>query len=1196
MSGRRYLSHLRLGAAAFVETPDLATSPNRFATTVEMAVNGAPVSVPVTVFGPADVTGVAADGIAARVPAPGSVGAEVNYFPHVELRPADLPWRYTPAKGGAEGRLRPWLALVVLAVRPGVEVVPGAGRLPVIEAPVAELPDPMEADLWAHVQVTVPDGPLPLPLADYVAENPDRAVARLLAPRRMAPQTPYVACLVPTFEAGRLAGLGQGNGAGTLAPAWSYNPASTARVRLPVYDHWRFSTGVAADFESLARQLAPYEFPAEAAAPEFEVDPALGVDDTQMQLRGALEPARRVPVPPPPVPQAVADALAARINRLADLANVEDAPQVGSPLYGRWPAARRRLGETDTPAWLAEANTDPRHRIAAAAGGDVVQREQEGLVAEAWRQLGEVRAANALLRGAQTARGIGARLKARHLDAMPDDMLLQVVGPTLARLPSGAGAPTLFETVARSAVPQAGFEGAFRRLSRPLGPHMRRYGTASSRFPAQTLFRQEFERQNITGWSTIDQGAVSRPSDWRTLGMTTVLQRSNIHSGLSGPGDISFFGTMFVTGSSAMRDVRFKLRIESVDNDTVGFVFRYRSSSNYYRFSMNSQIGLQRLVKCVNGRFTSLWERNQGFITNTMYQFEVLAEGDRIRIWMEREFSGRRLIVDVRDGSHASGRVGLYCCGNDNVRFSNISIDRQMGFQSALAQGSAVDQGNTAPPSRWFVEDGHIRQSSNIYRPPWDRDDLPKLGTYLRIGATSWTDYHIETRLEMPDDNDALGIMFRVRDPNNFYRFSTDRERSYQRLVKCVNGRFTSLWQRDIGYAGGGGIGLSLIADGSRIRGDIDGRKAFELRDRTHMNGQVGLYCWGAVGARFEDVKVRTLTRESVLRRLNTSQFTEFPVPPQGSLAMEQMRGDIMTALDPHRAVRARVMERLTLPAARTSKDPLEEERPALSFPRPLAPRLAGAAPELLLPGVTGVPDNAVAMLLTNPAFVAAFLLGANHEMARELLWRGIPADLKATLFHQFWDVRGSGAAAHDIDDIAGWPAARPLSGQIASQRPRAVFLIRSELIRRFPALAVYLVRAVASGDGRRPGTEAELPQFGGTLGDGMAYYGFQRAPSEVIGTDDGLGWYMVIEQRGAALRFGLDLEGPEVPATWAELAWTHFGDGETLHSASLIAAPPEASPAWARNGAHMAAITHQQPVRLYIHADRLVSGEAADA
>ena len=54
--------------------------------------------------------------------------------------------------------------------------------------------------------------------------------------------------MVPAFNVGRLAGLGQNVTAAdeqTLAPSWQ----AGAAVELPVYHSWRFRTGEDADFE-----------------------------------------------------------------------------------------------------------------------------------------------------------------------------------------------------------------------------------------------------------------------------------------------------------------------------------------------------------------------------------------------------------------------------------------------------------------------------------------------------------------------------------------------------------------------------------------------------------------------------------------------------------------------------------------------------------------------------------------------------------------------------------------------------------------------------------------------------------------------------------------------------------------------------------------------------------------------------------
>ena len=106
---------------------------------------------------------------------------------HLPRRPsssprADLPWLFTPATASADGRLRPWLALVVVRRQDGVRLSPNpAGPLPVLEiaAPARaadELPDLAQSWAWAHAQIAgLPAGQDP---ADILATG---AGARHLA-------------------------------------------------------------------------------------------------------------------------------------------------------------------------------------------------------------------------------------------------------------------------------------------------------------------------------------------------------------------------------------------------------------------------------------------------------------------------------------------------------------------------------------------------------------------------------------------------------------------------------------------------------------------------------------------------------------------------------------------------------------------------------------------------------------------------------------------------------------------------------------------------------------------------------------------------------------------------------------------------------------------------------------------------------
>jgi hypothetical protein len=113
----------------------------------------------VRLYGPGDVTGIDARQVVRTEPRHQAADFEPNYFPAIEFDRPDFPWLFTPAKANAEGRLRPWLCLVVVRRQEGVTLRADRNRpLPVLEiSPPAqlesELPDLSDSWAWAHAQV-----------------------------------------------------------------------------------------------------------------------------------------------------------------------------------------------------------------------------------------------------------------------------------------------------------------------------------------------------------------------------------------------------------------------------------------------------------------------------------------------------------------------------------------------------------------------------------------------------------------------------------------------------------------------------------------------------------------------------------------------------------------------------------------------------------------------------------------------------------------------------------------------------------------------------------------------------------------------------------------------------------------------------------------------------------------------------------
>src|SRR5262249_53239126 len=150
----------------------------------------------------------------------------------------DFPWLFSATRADAQGRLRPWLVVVVVRQQPGVQLRPASDTpLPVLEIaapakPGDELPDLAESHFWAHAQIT---GASPGEIAGVLASDPARTISRVMCARRLAPATGSLACVVPAFDVGRAAGLNQPLADETLRPAWLSGDHAPAAITLPVY-------------------------------------------------------------------------------------------------------------------------------------------------------------------------------------------------------------------------------------------------------------------------------------------------------------------------------------------------------------------------------------------------------------------------------------------------------------------------------------------------------------------------------------------------------------------------------------------------------------------------------------------------------------------------------------------------------------------------------------------------------------------------------------------------------------------------------------------------------------------------------------------------------------------------------------------------------------------------------------------------
>lgn len=488
-----FLPWLRRGAAAQLGNADplKGALPRRGALTATLTIDstGGPaptadtVTASVELLGPGDVVGIDPRHVIRTDPPNLTVNFEPNYLAAIEFDHPHFPWQHTPAapapisgsKETTPRRLRPWLVLVVLAD----EEFNPAGRSPtplpaIVVADAKTLPNLDESWAWAHAQVA--GGVGAADLSELLTNEPARATSRLICPRRLLPKTHYTAFLVPAFDLGVAAGLGDKPPSDTAAkPAWD---AATANRTLPYYYRFEFHTSEFGDFGSLARKLKSRKLPAEVGMRPVAVDkPGWGMPDPggPLGLGGALRSLSTADTPwTGPKREAFRQRLEQSLNKGVVLDGPDD-PIVTPPIYGRWHAAVTSVDRTRS-GWVNELNLDPRTRSMAGFGSRVVLDQRSQLLAAAWAQVDGLIEANRRLRHAQLAREASARLHAKHLQPADPDRVLTLTAAVHKRLL--ASPLTVHATVARSRLPVAALSSTLRRLTRPGGRLAQHLGPA----------------------------------------------------------------------------------------------------------------------------------------------------------------------------------------------------------------------------------------------------------------------------------------------------------------------------------------------------------------------------------------------------------------------------------------------------------------------------------------------------------------------------------------------------------------------------------------------------------------------------------------------------------------------------------------------------------------------------------------------
>jgi hypothetical protein len=367
------------------------------------------------------------------------------------------------------------------------------------------------------------------------------------------------------------------------------------------------------------------------------------------------------------------------------------------------------------------------------------------------------------------------------------------------------------------------------------------------------------------------------------------------------------------------------------------------------------------------------------------------------------------------------------------------------------------------------------------------------------------------------------------------------------------------------------------------------------------------------------------------------------PAPePRPQADVGALSTTLVKALNPKSTILQRVLSTIAIPSTFEYLRPKETIVPIMAHPAfadPMYKPLSELSSELLIPNLNLIPNNTITLLETNPRFIEAYMVGLNHEMARELLWREYPTDQRGSYFRQFWDVgevvnRDPGKDAktleeelRDIQPLHLWTRDSPLGSHANRGLPtggepgenRLVLVIRGDLLKRYPTAVIFTQEAKWIEDPQDPASPPRQirrlnednpaaimsPIFKAAIEPDLHFLGFDLTTSQAKGSPKPElgqpGWFFVIQERPGEPRFGMDIlaSGETLPelSDWNELSWNHLGDPDKI---SVINFSPQQVPAvtsnspdskiqWGSNAADMAYILYQAPVMVAIHADTML-------
>lgn len=1060
------------------------------------------------VLGPGDVLNISSNAVRNFYPPSGHNGLPEEYKPYIEFWEPDFAWRYTPAKatgdsGVEDGRLRPWLAVIVCE-KSKYTISKNKNGVDLVTFSVKDKNDdnkdkvdyedifPNPEDIWksAHAQG---DDESEADFCRIVCVNEDKFVQN----------TEYTAFVIPVFEITRLRALGFDDEDDVITDAFVQKSAwektytlqqkkhTQSPFTFPAFFKWSFKTGEES-FKTLVDALVPFStetsginvdvtnlgegltiknhdpilMPAATQTPTYRPEPAFpranGSGD-ERELYGKLKDLLDLN----PVFQENKKLIAGSSYKQEYDKNGNADPVVVPPIYGGKHSMATNLD--DAKSWVKQVNLDLHYRAAAGLGKKIVQENQEQLVNRAWKQVEIVKALNTKIYKQLAGNNVGKSLKNRFFGKLfksdfnkdikgfqgDNDSRSEFIKNLMTNLQSmmatGDGNLSIKQILNDRGIPTSFAATSFQSRTQQLSAKV-----------------DDLELSSLMG-SIAESYAFNLPEpksfNYYSLGqLRFFVFQTLLHS--------RFFVSKLAQGEQCNHGVRSNKNGMS-EWKFFDFLSIHKKAPQYINWKNIDFCDLKNVVNSIYSfKIKPIEFADIGYMLDFIEsKFPVEKLGVRSRSELLLQMWVPENPDDYNNPNNFNEKVGCFVFSLLLVYLSKENEDAACFWKFVYdtpSYGNVCSASNDECLNRGSL----IGLNDKFYESILGGKIITRVATFEGI-------YYFVNRDKLCGE-----MLSSLESPlNKYVKVGFLFENKFLDIVRyCENNINDSdehvLFSREdtLNCLNAPDI-INIHEDAfsdpefvkEYVNENIDG--VYECVERyvnKYKNGDdkaINAYvnCMDVLknAERGYAVKKETPLTDGAMNSdlkniiMSVDKKTEEPLNNSAEFIQKYNNRYMNVFLNDPKLQQSFV------------EDCLKSKYPIMAYPQFVEPTyfyLKQLSDKFILPCVDELTDNSVSMFYSNEAFVESFLCGMNTEMGRELLWREYPTDQRGSYFKKFWDTETSvqdikKEKYFDIKSLHTWEN-KLGKNQNESKSQLLMFVIKGKLMKNYPDTQIYLNKA----------------------------------------------------------------------------------------------------------------------------------------